>query len=55
MKKDRAKAWGDYCRLCRAGGSLGYFQLLQLAGLRSPFEPGSVAQSVTGVLEELGV
>ena len=55
MKKDRAKAWEDYCRLCRAGGSLGYFQLLQLAGLRSPFEPGSVAQSVAGVLEELGV
>ena len=51
MKKDRAKAWEDYCRLCRAGGSLGYFQLLQLAGLRSPFEPGSVAQSVAGVLD----
>ena len=55
MKRDRAKAWEDYCRLCRAGGTQGYFQLLRLADLRSPFEPGSVEQSVAGVLEELGV
>lgn len=55
MKRDRAKAWEDYCRLCRAGGTQGYFQLLKLADLRSPFEPGSVEQSVAGVLEELGV
>ena len=55
MKRDRAKAWEDYCRLCRAGGTQGYFQLLKLADLRSPFEPGSVKQSVAGVLEELGV
>ena len=55
MKRDRAKAWEDYCRLCRAGGTQSYFQLLKLADLRSPFEPGSVEQSVAGVLEELGV
>lgn len=55
MKRDRAKAWADYCRLCRAGGSLGYFQLLQLAGLRNPFQPGCVEQAVAGVREELGV
>ena len=55
MKTDRAKAWEDYCRLCRAGGSVGYFKLLELAGLDTPFLPGTVEKAVAGVLEELGV
>lgn len=55
MKEDRGQAWADYCRLCRAGGSRGYFQLLELAGLSNPFQPGSVEKAVSGVLEELGV
>lgn len=55
MKEDRAAAWADYCRLCRAGGSRGYFQLLELAGLSNPFRPGSVEKAVSGVLEELGL
>lgn len=55
MKEDRGQAWADYCRLCRAGGSRGYFQLLELAGLSNPFQPGSVGKAVSGVLEELGV
>ena len=55
MKTDRAKAWEDYCRLCRAGGSVGYFALLELAGLDNPFRPGTVEKAVAGVLEELGL
>jgi len=55
MKKDREKAWADYCRLCRAGGSKGYFQLLELAGLSNPFRSGSVERAVSVVLQELGV
>lgn len=54
-KTDRAKAWEDYCRLCRAGGSLGYFQLLELAGLQNPFQAGTVEKAVSGVLKELNL
>ena len=55
MRKDRAEAWESYCDLCRAGGSLGYFQLLELAKLSNPFQPGSVEKAISGVLEELKV
>jgi len=55
MKTDREKAWADYCRLCRAGGSKGYFQLLELAELSNPFRSGSVEKAVSGVLQELNV
>lgn len=49
-KKDRenhAAAWSDYVRLCKAGGSQSFLSLVELAGLRSPFEPGCV-ESVVG-------
>jgi len=55
MKANRAEAWEGYCRLCRAGGSLGYFQLLELAGLSNPFQPGAVEKAVSGVLTELHI
>ena len=54
-KVDRADAWERYCRLCRAGGSLGYFELLKLAGLHVPFLPETVENAVAGVLEELEI
>lgn len=53
MKADREQAWADYLRLCRAGGSLGYFELLKVANLRNPFETGSVEAAVAGVIEEI--
>jgi M3 family oligoendopeptidase len=49
-KKDRenhSKAWSDYVRLCKAGGSLSFLKLVDLANLRSPFEDGCV-ESVIG-------
>ncbi len=55
MKADRKTAWGSYLALCRAGGSKGYFELLQLAGLDIPFAEGSVEKAVRHVIEELGV
>ncbi|MCB0569308.1 MAG: M3 family oligoendopeptidase [Phaeodactylibacter sp.] len=48
-KKDREaheSAWADYVRLCQAGGSLSFLELVQLAGLRPPFEDGCVASVV---------
>jgi M3 family oligoendopeptidase len=53
MKTDRTGAWADYLRLCQAGGSLGYFELLKLANLPNPFAEGSVEQTVAHVIAEI--
>lgn len=53
MRQDRAAAWQDYLRLCRAGGSRGYFELLELAKLHNPFKPGSVELAVKAVTDAL--
>ena len=42
-EQDPSKAWSDYLRLCQAGGSRSYLELLKLAGLSNPFEDGSIA------------
>lgn len=50
--KDRADhqtAWTDYLALCRAGGSRGYFALLDLAHLDNPFREGTVAKVMQAV------
>ena len=54
MKSAPNDAWQDYLSLCRAGGSMGYFDLLKLAHLESPFSAGcveKVVKIVTGTLE----
>ena len=53
MQKDRKAAWEDYLRLCRAGGSKGYFELLKIGNLRSPFEPGTVEEAIAPAVETL--
>ena len=53
MKKNRDAAWQDYLRLCRAGGTKGYFELLEVGGLLNPFRDGTVEKSVGHVIEEL--
>lgn len=53
MLENRDAAWNDYLKLCRSGGMRGYFDTLEYAGLCNPFVPGSVAQSVSGVLKVL--
>ena len=55
MKENRAKAWEDYLRLCRAGGTRGYFELLEVGNLLNPFREGTVEKSVGHVIEELKV
>lgn len=49
-KKDRQNhesAWADYIRLCKAGGSKSFLELVELANLKSPFEDGCV-ESIVG-------
>ena len=53
MKEDRQAAWADYLRLCRAGGTQGYFELLETGNLLNPFREGVVEKSVGHVIEEL--
>lgn len=48
--EDFTSAWADYLRLCQAGGSLSFLHLVELAGLKSPFEDGSI-RSVIGDIE----
>ena len=53
MKVDRPAAWADYLRLCRAGGTKGYFELLKIGALENPFAPGTVEKAVRHVIEEV--
>ena len=53
MKTDREGAWQDYLRLCRAGGTKGYFELLEVGNLMNPFHEGTVEKSVRHVIDEL--
>lgn len=41
-EKDHEKAWADYVRLCEAGGSRSFLELVKLAGLENPFDEGVV-------------
>ncbi len=48
--EDREGAWRDYTKLCNAGGSQSFTELVKLAGLMSPFKDGCV-KSVIGTIE----
>lgn len=42
MSLDRSEAWDNYYKLCQLGGSRGYFETLEYAGLSNPFQDGTV-------------
>lgn len=44
MTENREQAWADYYKLCKSGGSRGYFETLDYAGLSNPFEEGTVKE-----------
>ena len=48
--EDRKKALEDYIRLCRAGGSRSFLELVEIADLTSPFRGGCL-ESVAGEIE----
>lgn len=51
MNEDYKAAWADYLKLCQAGGSKSFTELVEYAGLTSPFKDGCVA-SVIDVIDE---
>ena len=53
MKKDFKAAWADYMKLCRLGGSLGYFELLEAAGLKNPFKEETIKEVAEEVMKEI--
>ncbi|HLR36184.1 MAG TPA: M3 family oligoendopeptidase [Tissierellales bacterium] len=50
---NRDKAWEDYLRLCKAGGSKPFLKLVELAGLKNPFEDGTIKEVVKPIKEWL--
>jgi len=50
-RENHESAWADYLRLCHAGGSQSFLELVKLAKLDSPFQQGCIA-SVVKVIEE---
>ncbi len=49
-QEDHASAWNDYVKLCQAGGSQSFLDLVKLANLMSPFQDGCV-QSVVETIK----
>ena len=52
---DHRAAWGDYLRLCKAGGSKSFVDLVALARLRSPFEEGTLRAVVAALRTRLAL
>ncbi|MFP3360134.1 M3 family oligoendopeptidase, partial [Planococcus sp. SIMBA_143] len=50
-REDQEQAWEDYLHLCKLGGSKSFLGLVEAANLRSPFEQGTVEDTVA-VIEE---
>lgn len=49
--EDRESAWNDYVKLCKAGGTKSFLELVDYANLKSPFEDGCVS-SIIGNIEQ---
>jgi len=49
MSEDKNTAWSDYYKLCCAGGSLPFSKLVNLAGLKNPFEAGCLERIVNNI------
>lgn len=52
-RENRQAAWADYLRLCRAGGSQSFLELVKAANLESPFREGCISSAVRPVFEWL--
>ncbi len=50
---NRESAWPDYLRLCKAGGSAAFLELVRVGGLESPFDPGVLEKAMQPAKEWL--
>ncbi|NLP46514.1 MAG: M3 family oligoendopeptidase [Epulopiscium sp.] len=53
MRVNREKAWEDYIRLCKAGGSKPFLALVELAQLKNPFISGTIKEVIKPIKEWL--
>lgn len=53
MKSSHEQAWSDYMRLCSAGGSKFYLELLDIAHLSKPFAEGTLENICHPIVDEL--
>ena len=49
VKMNKEGSWQNYLKLCEAGGSLSFTNLIKLAGLRSPFVDGCLEDVVSKI------
>ncbi|MCP4122418.1 MAG: M3 family oligoendopeptidase [Bacteroidetes bacterium] len=50
---NRDEAWNNYVKLCNAGGTKSFLQLLEISNLKSPFEDGTVNTIASDILSHL--
>ncbi len=48
-KENREEAWKDYMKVCRAGGSMPFIEVIKLGNLKNPFEEGSIETIIKSV------
>lgn len=53
MRENAEKGWQDYLRLCKAGGSKSFLELVELANLKNPFEDGTIKKVMEPIKEWL--
>ncbi len=53
FNQDRKSAWEDYVRLCKAGGSKPFLELVKLGNIKNPFEPGIMESIIPPIKEWL--
>ncbi|MCQ2505733.1 MAG: M3 family oligoendopeptidase [Lachnospiraceae bacterium] len=53
--ENKEEGWNDYLRLCKAGGQTGYLGLLKIAGVKSPFEDGTVKETMDKIEKQLEI
>ncbi len=47
--KNRNEAWNDYIKLCKAGGTKSFLELVEYANLESPFEDGCISSIINSI------
>lgn len=53
MQENREQAWSDYLALCKAGGTLGYKELLGVGKLMDPFDPETLRIITDSIMKQL--
>lgn len=52
-RENKKEAWEDYIRICKAGGSIPFLEIVKLANLDNPFKDGTIKRVVKPLKEWL--